>query len=330
MGKPSDYTLVDVVADVFSGVSTAISKVKDVAHQALNAIKTGLEFVANAVLDLILDALVAAVNLLFQTFKEIMDQLLGITITQSNGLYCLNGFCMGIRKVGLGIELTIGDAKISIDDLFRTNHLNIETLSLRVDSFILGSTFAHVAANLLIPDITKTSQAKGMVGIVTSFALQSIGIALFKYLNTNLSNDEKNNLKMFYIFNGIIGILGGLLSFSNIYFDGEFTLKWAKFIPWIEYIDIGEVSAFQGIVKLLSLLSLSAIGIGLVADPLSQSSSATTISISIITAITMIVGMFFDGFKNDKKNDYPTAVNMAIFNFSHGLLYLFIGMTQFN
>ena len=138
MGKSSGYTLVDVVADVFSGVSTAISKVKNVANQALNAVKAGLQFIANAVLLTIHQALAQMVLLgVFGIFKLISTMLnYGDVTLQGNSIIVsvsgntkltitILGDVEGIKLTANSLKLTIGSP---LDPLH--NGFDFESLGL--------------------------------------------------------------------------------------------------------------------------------------------------------------------------------------------------------
>ena len=147
MGKSSDYTLVDVFADVFSGVSTAISKVKDVANQALNAVKAGLQYIANAVLALIYASIATGVNFfissLFLTFDALINEVsydgsANIPTLNYNG----NQFQLGLDSYFGGIDLFVGSEAVR----FKSPLFNPSVETLGIGDF-LG--LSDVQINLL-------------------------------------------------------------------------------------------------------------------------------------------------------------------------------------
>lgn len=138
MGKPSDYTLVDVVADVFSGVSTAISKVKDVANQALNAVKAGLQFIYNAAILPIIEGF----KTVYTSFMTMMGILLStlipdIQFSNNNGVFSLtlgqSTMQISIDIDGLNLIFNINGLRIKLSNLFLLPIVTSDSLGLEGD-----------------------------------------------------------------------------------------------------------------------------------------------------------------------------------------------------
>ena len=118
-GLSSGDTLVDVVAKVFSGISTAINAVKNVANAALNAVKSGLEFISNAVLALIYASISAGINAfitaMFYLFANLLNGL-NYDSSKSNPALSLNNlqFELGLDSFSQGLQLNINDYSMKI------------------------------------------------------------------------------------------------------------------------------------------------------------------------------------------------------------------------
>ncbi len=71
IGRSGD-TLVDIVADAFTGVSSALQTIKVNVGEFVDGVKSGAEFVKNSVLQMIVDAFGEITNLFIQAVKELI------------------------------------------------------------------------------------------------------------------------------------------------------------------------------------------------------------------------------------------------------------------
>ena len=211
-GLNSQSTLVDVVGKVFSGVDTAISKVKDVAHQALNAIKDGLEFIANAVLGPFLNGIAFILQSLSKVLVEIV-QVLNPNInvqTLSDGI-SIDDFTFRIYRDGLNLVISFNNLKFSIQTAYLIPYVKSETLSAgevmktaQLTGFASLLTGVIATANF-VRSKSIMSKSIGQIGVgifSTAFILQFLD-ALSIVLNPN--EDAQSYLQemiTFYIYSG--------------------------------------------------------------------------------------------------------------------------------
>ena len=152
MVKPSDYTLVDVVADVFSGVSTAIGKVKDVAHQALNAVKAGLQYIANAVILLINQAMKFVFDSGLNALLSVMSTLFpNLSFQQNSGKFQI--FKNGLQQIEIGLELSNLDFDLTLNQLhikFGSMLFDTHIESLSINPYGFETAFYWASSQALI------------------------------------------------------------------------------------------------------------------------------------------------------------------------------------
>ena len=109
MGKPSGYSLVDVINDLWSVSSDAIGKIKGTIVSTLNAVKDGLMYIAEAVLGPIIEAQVQMFRLAIKALTLVASELFPnkLTITDiANGI-SINGVNVEIFRDGLDFIFSV-------------------------------------------------------------------------------------------------------------------------------------------------------------------------------------------------------------------------------
>ena len=225
-GLSSGDTLVDVVTKVFSGIDTAISKVKNIASQALNAVKDGLQFIANAVLSPIVDGFVYVLQNILHTIGTMLasiDNSSGI-INTPDGLN-IAGIDIKITRADLGITFSLNNLQIQLPNILVYSELNIETLSV-----VSGDVAANMQAGWIIGKVLTTlgirllaagSQTYG-IGYVAAIAL-FLG-SFYQYIT--ISNSIKSILSdTSYTKDSRIGLRDAM----SAYFIGEFLGVWTGY-----------------------------------------------------------------------------------------------------
>ncbi|MCY3414884.1 MAG: hypothetical protein INQ03_24755 [Candidatus Heimdallarchaeota archaeon] len=127
----SGWTLVDVVAGVFSGVSGALTAIKSSITEFAAGVKAGLEYIA-------LTALTAIINVISQSLAELikammisLTSLIGFTGIQviENGVE-YNGQRLAISNDGPNILIELPNGNINLFDILIDTSLEVETLSV--------------------------------------------------------------------------------------------------------------------------------------------------------------------------------------------------------
>ncbi len=78
LGRSGD-TLVDIVADVFTGVSTALQTIKDNVGEFVDGVKNGVEYYTNIIASKIIDSIIYMVVNALHGIGNIINE-----ITESN------------------------------------------------------------------------------------------------------------------------------------------------------------------------------------------------------------------------------------------------------
>ncbi len=147
-----DQTLADVVAGIFTGVSTALQRVKDGLNSAWNGIKSAGQFVTHVVMRTILGSISLLSNLLLTGLFSVADLLTPLSVDLSGSVPAL---VIGSQKYSFGIDFTsdvlslyIGNLRLSIDNIFSPSEITAETLYVNSVGFWTFSLLSEVTGFL--------------------------------------------------------------------------------------------------------------------------------------------------------------------------------------
>ncbi|MHA2170665.1 MAG: hypothetical protein ACXAB7_12295 [Candidatus Kariarchaeaceae archaeon] len=223
----SGWTLVNVIGSIWSGVSTAVTTINDGFQTAWSGIKSGIQFIANAVIQSILNGFrtitVKLIQGIFEIFK-IFDENLLITNIQD-----------GVRFLGSDIKVTSSNLKFIIEiDSYQLNLGNIllnnvpETLGLipdidddysqhlgNVDKNAIIISLTQLLATLLILNTYEKAAVNpyAMIGLVASFLVSLIAQVFigFGIIDNIYDVTEDDNLRLsmmnYYRTAGILTVL---------------------------------------------------------------------------------------------------------------------------
>ncbi len=156
LGRSGD-TLVDIVADAFTGVSTALQTIKDNVGEFVDGVKAAGQFIADTVVQFIYDAMANVGKFVLIALGSIINSLptsiqfvnTGSTPYFQNGP---NQFPVDIISIIKGLEIVLGSNIFKIKDIFG-GKINIETLSPNIldDAFVTSMILSgHVVAEQLL------------------------------------------------------------------------------------------------------------------------------------------------------------------------------------
>ncbi len=144
--------LVDVVARIFTGVTSALQTVKKGLSTAWDGIKSAGQFVTQAVMRKILGSISLLSNLLLTGLFSVADLLTPLSVDLSDSVPAL---VIGNQKYSFGIDFTndalslyIGNLRLSIGDVFSPSEITTETLYVNSVGFWTFSLLSEVAGFL--------------------------------------------------------------------------------------------------------------------------------------------------------------------------------------
>ena len=132
----SGWKLVDVVNSIWNLGSNAITLVKNAATSALNAVKSGLEYIANAVLGPIIDQFVIGFQLILKTIGYILGQMINspeLTITILTDGIQINEYTIRIYRDFLSVVLDINGVRIKLDGMFIYPTVSFDNLGVGLE-----------------------------------------------------------------------------------------------------------------------------------------------------------------------------------------------------
>ncbi len=143
-----DQTLADIVAGIFTGVTTALQRVKDGLSRAWDGIKSAGSYISGTLLGPI-------VNTMKSLFSYSLDALIEVLSTVFSGVSSSSGDQKSLTILGINIQTEIIVNNLSIDFLFNGTHVlgyspfpEFETLG--VDDPYLGSFVSSVLGLVLL------------------------------------------------------------------------------------------------------------------------------------------------------------------------------------
>ena len=213
----SSWTLVDVVNGIWNLGSTAIDMVKDAANAALNAVKAGLEFIANFVLQQIVESMVYIFKNFIFAMTDIVSAIDGTAVvTKTSNGAIINGNELSISRSGLGISFVFGDMQLNIGDILTNIDLDAETLGISqfTTPFVITQLGTTVAVSLATRGPWPVTIAS-LGAMLVAFLYQiSTFVKIKDYLkDTNIISAQREEDKSQFL-----KFLGGLISglFSGI------------------------------------------------------------------------------------------------------------------
>ena len=237
-----DQTLADVVAGIFTGVTTALETVKKNLNAAWDGIKSAGEFIVDTVWEGILQTIAVSVRALSEAILAILPLFLPRATSVAPGVIKFGDtvFNLDISSSGGGLAITFGDYSISIPNILSLISPP-ETLSLTSDQIIgfssaavfsvmqtmLVNTFAFILTNLFYVETVPSVQ--------TRLVLVAMFIGLITFL-TNLATQQGNlsdrqwkaysyYMAIFHGFTAISLISGKVQEYNNYQVqDGNFKM----------------------------------------------------------------------------------------------------------
>ncbi len=220
LGRSGD-TLVDIVADVFTGVSSALQTIKNNVGEFVEGVKTGLDYIPFQILNEILEAIESGTNSFIYGIGKIMEQFIsGFTVTKNNLItYNNNGqnYQLGFGNNNFDIDLELGFITLSLRELFGDNPkflidgqdivLTTEGEINRDDPFLdPPKGFARIAWKYIVMELIKEVvltilftawqamlvMKKPQYAIPTHISL----LAVSYYLSTEIFEKIKNDLSL--------------------------------------------------------------------------------------------------------------------------------------
>ena len=214
----------DVVNKIWSLGSNAISLVKNAATAALNAVKDGLQFIANAVLETIVQGVVNVFQNLMKSLVLILKEFdnSGSITTTTNGI-SIAGISVEVVRDGLGIKFLFDNFQLEITNIFLLSDIKAETLSISPNDVlkIQGSVgLSHIMMSL---GILTASATNGIAGYSLATIIYLAGLSIMTYnmkkiqlLLTDINEPKDDRI--------------GLRDAMSLYFIGEFLGVWIGYI----------------------------------------------------------------------------------------------------
>ena len=210
----SSYTLTDLVAGVLRGLSTVVSTVKAGVSVVWDGIKAAGQFIADTVIQVIIDTMVTLITAALRGLLMITDALLGssFSYSESQGIFIVPiggiNLRIGLSSLQGGIAITFGKAVISIRDLFMNSDLTTETLGINAPAIFDEPIMKQKLASLAVLTIG-TQIAGGLTKLrrydqanmvffgscVASFLLDLLGGV--SYVNT--ATTENRDLRLNFL-----------------------------------------------------------------------------------------------------------------------------------
>ncbi len=124
IGRSGD-TLVDIVADIFTGVSSALQTIKDNVGEFVDGVKDGAEYILKTLMNSILDGFEYVTdNFIYSIGKILAFIIPGFNVVNSDFIFYENNgesIPFGFRNDNLDLLFNLGFLNISITDLFDNN-----------------------------------------------------------------------------------------------------------------------------------------------------------------------------------------------------------------
>ena len=197
------WTLVDVVNQIWSVTASAMTIIQQAAISVMNAVKSGITYLANSVKSAVLDGLVMGLTSMFEGFAFILnvysDQ---ISVTSQNNVITIStpnfDTTIEIRKISDAIEIELGDQVFGFS-LFN----EIETLSLTREDAIsdlnylfgtyLWSLISLTSSFILNKGKDPISQIGWAVSMMSSVFAQSAILVSFAQIISNIVSMNEAN-----------------------------------------------------------------------------------------------------------------------------------------
>ncbi len=157
-----DQTLADVVAGIFTGVATALQRVKDGLSAAWDGIKSAGEFIVDTVIRTILTSMRVSLVEAFSAFFSVLASQLG-------GTFRRDGEVMTISIFGRTVVLEIVQGRYTLDftanssSIYVYDPFGVETLGLSSEA--RGSMLLYFALSLLSAFMIITAKSQGASGL---------------------------------------------------------------------------------------------------------------------------------------------------------------------
>ncbi len=144
-----DQTLADVVAGIFTGVTTALETVKKNLNAAWDGIKSAGQFVTLTVMRTILGSISLLSNLLLTGLFSVADLFTPLSVDISAPVPALvigsQTYSFGIEFANDALSLYIGNLRLSIDGIFSPSEITAETLGVNTAGFWSLAILSEIA-----------------------------------------------------------------------------------------------------------------------------------------------------------------------------------------
>ena len=210
----SGWTLVDVVAEVFSGVSNAIGAIKQGISTLVDIIVEAGEYLMKEALKVLLLSVEGIVSTLLIAAKEVINVFEPNSASISNGLLNYIGKQVGISVSELDLTIHLPDRVISLKDIFFGNILSSETLSL--EGYAFGSALGQVIASGAVSVFANSKPEIAVGAIGGNFIAQIVALLIYKN-QFGIGEGDAEQLVAFYSINQWLFVLSALSSLNAWY-----------------------------------------------------------------------------------------------------------------
>ncbi|RMG39277.1 MAG: hypothetical protein D6732_04335, partial [Methanobacteriota archaeon] len=193
--KGSSYTLTDLVAELFSGLSTVVSTVKAGVSAAWDGIKAGASFILREMFRTMLSTLAFAVNSAMKGFASLITALdPSMAVDLSGSTVRINGLQLGVEFSNDVLTFFLGRT-ISLIDIF--GNPTFETLG--VDANIGITILNHIFADLLvlIPETWSLFKLEIFLGLQIGLILTRVLLSDTEVATMGVDSQMRNSLLEF-------------------------------------------------------------------------------------------------------------------------------------
>ncbi len=215
LGRSGD-TLVDIVADIFTGVSSALQTIKDNVGEFVDGVKDGMEYILESLMteiaqgigEFLKEVIISIGKILLSIFPNLPIILLNEGIS-------INGNIIQIVFTTRAFKFQVGNLLLDIENLFfNGDKSEIETLTINTDPYrgyyLAGK--AGLLATLLIDSLPLTAKFVTFVASGAAYVISQF-LALYKIVDTSIPKYDREIFKNTMMKFHLMGAIGHLLSF---------------------------------------------------------------------------------------------------------------------